>query len=241
MRHKKGIITAIHGPMFSGKTEELLRQIRRARIAGKTVQLFKPVKDNRYHAEKIVPHSMASKSGREGFGETAIAVDSSYTIMQKINPSVNLVAIEEAQFFDEHLIDAVRILSDRGIDVVMSLLDQDYRRRPFPISENLSSGDIIASSHLSTKLSAICVQCGSDAQHSQKLTLTGEYPTGEPIYVPASFQGDTVEVGTGRELNFRKKHPPFIYEARCLDCHEVPDMPVLQIQDYRMQNKETTG
>ncbi len=187
MQKRAGRITVIHGPMFSGKTEELLRRIRRARVARKKTQLFKPRKDARYHLEKVVPHYLAHQD-HEQFGEKAIAVDSPLDIEAKLLPDVNLVGIEEGQFFDYSLFYLLKNISRQGIDVVISLLDQDFRRMPFPIeNSNKTVGDYLALAHESIKLSAICVKCGADAQYSQKLVYAGEYSRGNSIYVPASF------------------------------------------------------
>lgn len=221
-----GKITVIHGPMFSGKTEELLRRIRRARIARKKVILFKPASDDRYSNTHVLPHHLSGADTKDA--EQAISVESSYDIYGQISADINVVGIEEAQFFDSGLLKLVRQLSYDNIDVVLSLLDQDFRRQPFKIpGSEKNIGDYLAIAHTSIKLSAICVRCGSEAQHSQKLILSGTYPQGEPVYVPASYFDEIVAVGTNLE-NTRVKesrHPRQIYEARCLNCHEIPDEP----------------
>lgn len=224
MRKKRGIITAIHGPMFSGKTEELLRRIRRAKIAKKEVQLFKPQKDVRYHENKVVPHHLAGDNANS-LGESALVVSDANEIREKLSHKVNLVGIEEAQFFTEDLLGLVRELSEKGIDIVLSMLDQDFKREPFPIPDSSKNiGDYLAIAHQSIKLTAICVRCGAEAQHSQKLALTGQYKNGKPIYVPASYYEDVILVGTNRE-NSAEELPTYVYEARCKDCHEIPDGP----------------
>ncbi len=227
---KKGKITAIHGPMFSGKTEELLRRIRRARVAKKTCLLFKPISDGRYSRQLVLPHHLAPEAEKGEFGEQAHPVQSPAEIHELIEVGTNLVGIEEGQFFDDGLFDLLHALSDRGIDVVMSFLDMDFRRRPFPIPDsNRTVGDYLAIAHESLKLSAVCVRCGAEAQYSQKLVYVREYPNGEPIYVPASFHEEVVVVGTNlgntRAVSRSDAHPERIYEARCLDCHVVPDAP----------------
>ncbi|HRP69989.1 MAG TPA: hypothetical protein PLY93_10700, partial [Turneriella sp.] len=140
----------------------------------------------------------------------------------------------EAQFLDVGLFDVLRKLTRNGIDVILSLLDQDYRRLPFPIPESTRTvGEYLAMAHESLKLSAICVVCGEDAHHSQKLTLVGINAQGEPEYAPASFHSEVVTVGTSQELAqnklFVEKLQEFtqnIYEARCCNCHVVKDEPI---------------
>ena len=130
-----GKITVIHGPMFSGKTEELLRRVRRAKIARRKVQLFKPAIDNRYHATQVLPHFLAH-AGDESMqvGEAAHVVSHPREIAALLKAETDVAAIEEAQFLDGSLFELVRRFSRQGVDVILSLLDQDYRRLPFPIA-----------------------------------------------------------------------------------------------------------
>jgi len=259
MNNKYGRIIAIHGPMFSGKTEELLRRIRRAKIAKKKCQLFKPTTDNRYADDRVLPHFLVKEdsksSQKQDLGEKAIAVKNALEIKEKLEYGVNLVGIEEAQFFDYSLFYLIKMLSKEGIDVVFSLLDQDFRRMPFVIPKSdRTVGDYLAISHVSIKLSAICVKCGDEAQYSQKLVHVQDYPNGEPVYVPASFYGEIVTVGTNLENSELKnkehfdklsnqanndsnklKHSQVIYEARCLNCHDIPDEP-----DFKSNKFDTT-
>jgi len=238
-----GKITVIHGPMFSGKTEELLRRVRRAKIARKKVQLFKPAIDNRYHATQVLPHFLAHAGrnpapGGEAVetiqvGEEAHVVSHSREIGTLVRPESDLVAVEEAQFLDAGLFDVVKRLTRSGVDVILSLLDQDYRRLPFPIAgSERTVGDYLAIAHESLKLAAICVVCGAEAHHSQKLVLRNISGASTPEYEPASFYSEVVTVGTSQEiaqekLFARKKHefPENIYEARCRNCHVVRDEP----------------
>lgn len=229
-----GKITVIHGPMFSGKTEELLRRVRRAKIARKRVQLFKPAIDNRYHATHVLPHFLAHAADESvQVGEVAHVVDHARGILPLVGKDTDIVAIEEAQFLDDFLFDVIRHLSRQGRDVLLSLLDQDYRRLPFPIPGSPRTvGDYLAMAHESLKLAAICVICGNDAHHSQKLVLKDIDDTGKPIYEPASYYSEVVTVGTSQELaqeklfaDKRHNFPENIYEARCRNCHVVPDEP----------------
>ncbi|AFM12846.1 thymidine kinase [Turneriella parva] len=235
-----GKISVIHGPMFSGKTEELLRRVRRAKIARKKVQLFKPAIDNRYHATQVLPHFLAQAADESvQVGEAAHVVSHPREIAALLKNDTDIAAIEEAQFLDDSLIDLVRRFSRQGIDVILSLLDQDYRRLPFPIapapgseSGSRNVGEYLAIAHESLKLAAICVVCGQDAHHSQKLTLSSVNSEGKPIYKPASFFTEVVTVGTSQELTQNKlfaekprEFPESIYEARCRYCHVVADEP----------------
>lgn len=243
----RGKITVIHGPMFSGKTEELLRRVRRAKIARKAVQLFKPAIDNRYHATQVLPHFLAAEFGHLNrssaqaedavesiqLGEAAHVVAHARDILPLVESSTDLVAIEEAQFLDDYLFEVLRRLSRAGKDIILSLLDQDYRRMPFPISGSEKTvGDYLAIAHESLKLAAICVVCGQDAHHSQKLTLAAVSADGKPQYKPASFYSEVVTVGTSEEIAQKKlfaeqkiEFPENIYEARCRNCHVVTDEP----------------
>ena len=246
--HAVGKITVIHGPMFSGKTEELLRRVRRAKIARKKVQLFKPAIDNRYHATQVLPHFLAplgiagqSRSSANAeklpesvqVGEEAHVILHPREIMPLVEAATDMIAIEEAQFLDASLFDTIRRLARSGKDVILSLLDQDYRRMPFPIAgSDRTVGDYLAIAHESLKLSAICVVCGGEAHHSQKLTLRGINSEGGPDYSPASFYSEVVTVGTSQEIAqsklFAEKKMDFpenIYEARCRYCHSVKDEP----------------
>jgi thymidine kinase len=229
-----GKITVIHGPMFSGKTEELLRRVRRAKIGRKRVQLFKPAIDNRYHATQVLPHFLAH-AGEESVqvGESAHVVSHARDILPLVEADTDLVAIEEAQFLDDYLLDVIRKLSKQGKDLILSLLDQDYRKLPFPISGSQHNvGEYLAIAHESLKLAAICVVCGQDAHHSQKLTLHSVSENGEPQYKAASYYTEVVTVGTSQEIAQNKlfaekklEFPENIYEARCRNCHVVADEP----------------
>ncbi|MBS0619240.1 MAG: thymidine kinase [Spirochaetes bacterium] len=227
-----GKISVIHGPMFSGKTEELLRRVRRAKIARKKVQLFKPAIDNRYHATQVLPHYLANAADESvQVGEAAHVVRQAREILPLVATATDVVAIEEAQFLDAALFNTVRRLSRSGKDVILSLLDQDYRRLPFPIAgSSRNVGDYLAIAHESLKLAAICVVCGDEAHHSQKLQLKNITRDGKPIYAPASFFSEVVTVGTSQEIAQTKlfterlrEFPENIYEARCRNCHIVAD------------------
>jgi thymidine kinase len=155
-RHPEmGWIEVIAGSMFSGKSEELIRRLNRARIARLKVQVFKPKIDNRYSDEEIATHS--------GLKHISIPVSSSKELLESIDKEVDVVGIDEGQFFDAELIEAANELARRGIRVIIAGLDQDYTGKPFePMPQLLSIAEFITKTH------AICVRCGSTANYSQR-------------------------------------------------------------------------
>jgi thymidine kinase len=151
-----GWIEVICGPMFSGKSEELIRRLRRAMIARKRVEVFKPVIDDRYSAEEIVSHGDLRLK--------AVVVDSAAEIPGRIDWRSEVVGIDEANFMGPDLTDVAQRLADSGKQVILSGLDTDYMGRPFaPIPELLALAESI------TKTLAICVRCGNPAKHTQRL------------------------------------------------------------------------
>lgn len=156
-----GWIEVICGPMFSGKSEELIRRLRRAQIARQNVQIFKPSVDNRFSEEHIVSHSeMRIPSS---------AVASSRLLLESVKPETQVVGIDEAQFFDQELPAVVNTLADQGKRVIVAGLDQDYLGRPFePMPALLSIAEYI------TKTLAICMVCGGPANHTQRLVASRE-------------------------------------------------------------------
>ena len=123
MQHTVGSLEVICGSMFCGKTEELIRRLRRARIAKQKVQVFKPVIDNRYDHMKVTSHS--------GLDVDAVPVDSSAQILERLDPEATVVGVDEAQFFDDGVVDVVEDLANRGIRVIVTGLDTDFRGEPF--------------------------------------------------------------------------------------------------------------
>lgn len=155
-----GWIEVIAGCMFSGKTEELIRRLRRAKIAKLEVKIFKPKIDNRYSENEIVSHSEQSLP--------SIIVDNSKAILEQ-SENAQVIGIDEAQFFDNDLIDVCNQLADRGKRVIVAGLDQDYRGIPFePIPQLLAVAEYI------TKTLAICVNCGNPADKTQRKIKSGE-------------------------------------------------------------------
>ncbi|MCY4147469.1 MAG: thymidine kinase [Chloroflexi bacterium] len=157
MRREAGRIEVICGSMFSGKSEELIRRVRRAIIARQTVAVFKPRVDDRYGIQHITSH--------DGQTVAAIAVASASEIFERVNGSSTVVAIDEAQFFDCAIVPvAQRLADERNIRVIIAGLDTDFRGEPFgPMPQLLSIAERV------NKLHAICVVCGGEASRTQRL------------------------------------------------------------------------
>ncbi len=186
-----GWIEIICGSMFSGKTEELIRRVRRAEIARQHVQVFKPKLDNRYAASQVASH--------DGVQKEAEVIERASEILTKLNPGTNVVAIDEAQFFDWQIADVARLLADRGLRVIVTGLDLDFRGEPFgPMPLLMAEAEMV------DKLHAICVQCGATASRTQRL-INGR---------PANYDDPVILVGASE-----------VYEARCRECHKVPGRP----------------
>ena len=156
MRGNLGWIEVICGPMFSGKSEELIRRLRRAEIARQRVQIFKPIIDERYSGSHIVSHNdMRIRSE---------AISSAAEVQTKIDLRTEVIGIDEAQFLGEAIVELVVRLADMGKRIIIAGLDTDYLGRPFhPMPELLAVADEI------TKTLAICMQCGNPAKHTQRL------------------------------------------------------------------------
>lgn len=170
---RRGWIEVICGSMFSGKTEELIRRLKRARIARLKVEIFKPAIDNRYDEEKVVSHD-----AREIM---STPVPSSSNILLLAN-DVDVVGVDEAQFFDMGLPGVCNQLANSGVRVIVAGLDMDFMGKPFgPMPDLLAMAEYI------TKVHAVCVKCGSLAQYShrtikdEKLVVLGETDIYEPL------------------------------------------------------------
>lgn len=151
-----GCIEVVCGSMFSGKTEELLRRIKRARLAKQVVQLFKPRVDDRYDAVKVVSH--------EGMNADASPVADAKELLSRIRNESAVIGIDEVQFFDSAIVAACESLADSGMRVIVAGLDQDYRGQPFgPMPQLMATAEYV------TKLHAVCVTCGGQASRSQRL------------------------------------------------------------------------
>ena len=160
-RPESGSIEVIVGSMFSGKSEELIRRLRRAQIAKQKVQVFKPKIDDRYALDHVVSHSdMRIKSE---------IVSHAAEILGGLKVDTEVVGIDEGQFFDAHLPAACNRLADRGKRVIVAGLDQDYLGRPFePMPQLLAIAEYITKTH------AICVVCGDPANHTQRLVQSSD-------------------------------------------------------------------
>jgi thymidine kinase len=153
---RPGWIEVIAGSMFSGKSEELIRRLRRARIARLKVQVFKPEIDVRYSLDHIVSHSEMRHE--------STAVRTAADILAQVEPETEVVGIDEGQFFDNDLVAVVNELAGRGVRVIIAGLDQDYTGRPFePMPQLLAVAEYITKTH------AICVRCGQPANYSQRI------------------------------------------------------------------------
>jgi thymidine kinase len=188
MKHHQGRLEVITGPMFCGKTDELLRRLRRAIIAKQKIQVFKPGFDIRYSSEKVTSHA--------GNEYNAYPVENILEVPTLLLDDVTLVAIDEAQFFGEKIIDVIQALVDKGIRVIVAGLDMDFRGEPFgqmPV--------LLAQAEFVDKLHAICMVCGEEATRTQRLV------DGNPAY----YDDPIIIVGASE-----------MYEARCRIHHQVP-------------------
>ena len=170
---QKGWIEVVCGSMFSGKTEELIRRLRRAEFAHQRVEIFKPQIDVRYSEDEVVSHNHSTIR--------STPVESAQQILL-MSSEVDVVGIDEAQFFDENIIDVCRELANRGVRVIVAGLDMDFLGKPFgPMPALMATAEYV------TKVHAICVRCGDLANHSHRLTaddkqvLLGAHDTYQPI------------------------------------------------------------
>ena len=156
MRHTHGSIEVICGSMFSGKTDELIRRLIRARIAKQKVQVFKPAIDIRYAVEKVTSHM--------GTNFEAIPVKQAAEIRDKVEKDTTVVGIDEAQFMDVEVVSIAQELAERGVRVLIAGLDMDFRGEPFgPMPMLMSKAERV------DKLHAICMVCGDEASRTQRL------------------------------------------------------------------------
>jgi thymidine kinase len=174
-----GWLEVVCGPMFSGKSEEMIRRLRRAEIAGQRVIIFKPRLDDRYDATDVVSHA--------GLRMRAVPVDGVNEILARADGN-DVVGIDEVQFFEPSVVETALVLAHRGTRVVAAGLDQDFRRLPFgPMPELLARAEFV------DKLQAVCQRCGGPATTTQRL-VEGE---------PASYSGDTIIVGAADSYEAR--------------------------------------
>lgn len=186
----------IVGSMFSGKSEELIRRVKRAKIAKQRVKVFKPELDNRYAEEKVVAHN--------GNAVECIPVGQSLAILDHVDNQVDVVAIDEVQFFDDGIIQVCQALINQGKRVIAAGLDQDFRGEPFgPVPVLMALAEEV------TKLNAICVVCGNPASRTQRLINNQ----------PANYHDPIILIGATEN-----------YEARCVRCHQVPGRDLAQME-----------
>jgi len=184
-RDATGWIELICGSMFSGKTEELIRRVKRAQIAQQKVQVFKPTLDNRYAEKRVSSHS--------GVQLDAVPITEARDILQLVEDDTTVVAIDEVQFLDWHIADVCNTLADAGKRVIVAGLDMDFRGEPFgPMPLLMAQAEEV------DKLSAICVMCGNPASRTQRL-LDGE---------PAPYDSPVIMVGADEvyQARCRKCH-----------------------------------
>ncbi len=182
--NKTGRIEVIAGCMFSGKSEELIRRLKRAQIARQKVQVFKPSIDTRYSEIEVVSHN--------GEKITGIPVKDSAKLYSLIDRNADVIGIDEAQFFDEGIVKVANKLADEGFRVILAGLDMDFRREPFgPMPNLLAIADDVQ------KLHAICTICGEDAMYTQRL-INGQ---------PANYNDPVIMIGASEKYEARcRKH-----------------------------------
>ncbi len=189
--HPGGWIEVICGSMFSGKSEELIRRVKRARIAKQKVVVLKHSIDDRFSSKEVVSH--------DGDKLESIPVANSKDIFSIVPLGTHVVAIDEAQFFDEGLVGICDTLAANGVRVIVAGLDTNFRGDPFgPMPMLLALAEDVS------KLNAICMKCGAPASRTQRL-VNGK---------PAKYDDPVVMIGASES-----------YEARCRRCHEVPGRP----------------
>jgi thymidine kinase len=197
---RPGWIEVISGVMFSGKSEELIRRVRRGVLARKKVQLFKSHLDDRYKG-------IYSVTTHDGIAAEAQPVNSAADILRHTHIDSSVIAIDEAQFLDEGIVEVATLLANRGVRVILAGTDTDFRGEPFGSMANL-----MAVAEVVDKLHAICVVCGDPACRNQRL-INGR---------PALYGSPTIMVG-GSES----------YEARCRHCHRVPRVDESQVALFK--------
>jgi thymidine kinase len=195
-----GTIEVVCGSMFSGKTEELMRRLKRAQYAKQKIQVFKPVIDQRYSMDHVQSH--------DANRVLSTPVTSAKEILDKVDDNTRIVGIDEAQFFDDGIVEVAQKLAYRGTRVICAGLDMDFRGQPFgPMPKLLAVAESV------TKLSAVCVVCGAPATRSQRMIASTESKTD----LNDTQSQEQVLVGA---------HD--YYEARCRLCHEPNPITTVQ-------------
>ncbi|MBR4471049.1 MAG: thymidine kinase [Erysipelotrichaceae bacterium] len=193
--YRDGWIETISGCMFAGKTEELIRRIKVLEFAKKEIMVFKPKIDDRYSQTRVVSHAGSSVESH--------VISDAAEILDIIKDTTQVVAIDEAQFFDDNICAVCNELADRGIRVMAAGLDTNFKGEPFgPMPQLITEAEFV------TKLAAVCNKCGAPATRTQRI-IDGR---------PASYNDPIILVGASES-----------YEARCRHCHEVPDKPKVKL------------
>ncbi|WP_164667563.1 thymidine kinase [Virgibacillus doumboii] len=188
---QSGWVEVICGSMFSGKSEELIRRVRRATYGNLSVRVFKPAIDDRYADDSVVSHNGTSTIARP--------VKNSDEILEYMESDIDVIGIDEVQFFDENVVSVADELANKGIRVIIAGLDTDFRGEPFgPMPKLMALAESV------TKLNAICPVCGSPASRTQRLINDR----------PASYDDPIILVGASES-----------YEPRCRHHHDVPNKP----------------
>jgi thymidine kinase len=191
LNQKDGWIEVICGPMFAGKTEELLRRVKRLEYAKKNIVVFKPLMDDRYAQNEVVSHNQNRTR--------SVNISVAKEIFDYVNKDTQVVAIDEVQFLDEEAVKIIEFLASRGVRVIVSGLDKEFRGEPFSFMPKL-----LSIAEYVTKLTAICVKCGAPATRTQRI-VNGK---------PAKYNDPIVLIGAEES-----------YEARCRTCHKVYSKP----------------
>ena len=191
LNQKDGWIEVVAGPMFAGKTEELLRRVRRLEYAKQNIVVFKPLMDDRFSECEVVSHNNNRTK--------SVNISRARQIFDYIDDRTQVVAVDEIQFLDEEAVEIVEHLASKGIRVIVSGLDKDFRGEPFSFMPKL-----LAMAEYVTKLTAICVKCGDPATRTQRI-VNGK---------PAKYLDPIVLIGAEES-----------YEARCRTCHKVYRKP----------------
>ncbi|EQB3098981.1 thymidine kinase [Clostridium botulinum] len=183
-----GWIEVVAGPMYSGKTEELIRRIRRAEIAKQKVQVFKPEIDNRYSKQDVVSHA--------GDKIQSVPVKSSKEILEKLLDDTDVIGIDEAQFFDDFLVEIVSKIANNNRRVICAGLDMDFKGEPFgPMPKLMAIAEFV------DKIQAVCMVCNNPATRTQRLINEKPAKKSDPVVLIGAQES---------------------YEARCRKCHRVP-------------------
>lgn len=193
-KYQEGFVEVISGCMFAGKTEELLRRLRVLSFGKQRIQLFKPLIDDRFDAKMVVSHA--------GSKQESIQIKDAKDILDYIDETSEIVAIDEVQFFDKDIVMIVDELANKGIRVMVAGLDLDFRGEPFGVMPQL-----ITQAEFVVKLTAICTKCGAPGTRSQRI-INGK---------PADYYDPIIMVGASES-----------YEAVCRHCHNVPNKPCIK-------------